>query len=178
MGAGDSSALLEFRILGPLEVVAAGRRLEVKPAQARVLLALLAGRPLVAGAACDFLHGEVGVFLRDSHTGAESRFRRHPFLNLPFIHSEAERGVEVRVSRAAMQRREHTKPDVVRIEQLRAHEREVGAGRSTVRRPGIPARGGRRRFGILRPRGERQPRLRAVLHQMLAPALWQPGMQV
>jgi DNA-binding SARP family transcriptional activator/class 3 adenylate cyclase len=53
--------LVEFRILGPLEVVAGQRRLEVKPAKARTLLALLLldpGRPVSADRLIDELWGD------------------------------------------------------------------------------------------------------------------------
>jgi DNA-binding SARP family transcriptional activator/class 3 adenylate cyclase len=61
VGVGDSSGSVEFRILGPLEVVAAERRVPVKPAKARALLALLLvdpGRTVSADRLIDELWGE------------------------------------------------------------------------------------------------------------------------
>jgi DNA-binding SARP family transcriptional activator len=61
VGVGDRSRPVEFRILGPLEVVAAGRRVPIKPAKARALLALLLldpGRPVSADRLIDELWAE------------------------------------------------------------------------------------------------------------------------
>jgi DNA-binding SARP family transcriptional activator len=61
MGAGESTGLVDFRILGSLEAVREERRLEIKPAKARTLLALLLldpGRPVSADRLVDELWGE------------------------------------------------------------------------------------------------------------------------
>ncbi|MBV8948245.1 MAG: winged helix-turn-helix domain-containing protein, partial [Solirubrobacterales bacterium] len=61
MGVGERRPSVEFRILGPLEVVAAGRKVAVKPAKARMLLALLLldpGRSVSLDRLVDQLWGE------------------------------------------------------------------------------------------------------------------------
>jgi hypothetical protein len=70
---------------------------------------------------------------------------------------------------------QHAKNDVVGIEMLLAHEVEIAAGAAAVRRPGIAARcvGLALRKG--RPRLEGLPRQWAERVQMVAPALWQIG---
>ena len=98
-------------------------------------------------------------------------------LDLPLVHRGAKRGVEIGVARAAMQRRQDADGGIVRVKQLRLHECQVGTGRTTRRRPRVPPCGCGRGFRILRAGAERQPRLRAILRQMLAPPLRQPRMQ-
>ena len=61
VGVGERRPSVEFRILGPLEVVAAGRKVAVKPAKARMLLALLLldpGRSVSLDRLVDQLWGE------------------------------------------------------------------------------------------------------------------------
>ena len=61
VGVGESSPSVEFRILGPLEVLAAGHAVSVKPAKARLLLAVLLldpGRSVSLDRLIDELWGE------------------------------------------------------------------------------------------------------------------------
>ena len=79
---------------------------------------------------------------------------------LPVVRGAAQRGAELRVAlvaAAAQQRHHHAVDHPERIQQLLAHQREVGARMAAVLRPGVhPHAGPRRHPGVVRRADERR----------------------
>ncbi len=131
--------------------------------------------PPVAGALLDLLHRRFGVVLRHQDRGPQPRVLIDEVMRLPVVHRAAQRRCLIEVARrvAAEQRLQHAIGNVVGIQQLFAHERHVGPGQSAARRPRIPPRRVGREARIGATIGVDAAVELAVLHHVVAPALWQ-----
>ena len=131
--------------------------------------------PPVAGALLDLLHRGLGVVLRHQDRCAQPRLQIDEVMRLPVVHRRAQRRRLIEVARgvAAEQRLQHAIGDVVGVQQLLAHERNVGARQSAARRPGIAPRRVGREARIGAAIGVDAAVELAVFRHVLAPALGQ-----
>ncbi len=94
----------------------------------------------VAGTLANFLHGKLGVLVRDHHRRLEPRLPPVPALELVLVGGERHGGAELVVLLALPGGREriHDAPfDAVEIEVLFPHEAEVARGQTAAGRPGV-----------------------------------------
>src|SRR5262245_17685776 len=98
----------------------------------------------------DLGDGRFGIFRRHAKTASQPWLRAQPLRKLPLIDRRANRRSQSLIEEASCDRIENAARDSVGIEQLLAHQAEIGTGRPTVRGPRIAAHavaGGEARIG-------------------------------
>ena len=134
----------------------------------------------IAGIKLDLGHRRRGVLVRHHDRGFQPLIPAGPFLDLPLVHRMGQGAGQIGVDRSLARRRQRVEDaelDVVRVQMLAGHERQIAARPAAGGWEGIPARRHRLRLRIGRPLFIGLAVGEPERFQMRLPALGQPGIQ-